>query len=77
MRLTDRRIPIIGGGSGNGLARALWPQNRVAIAGRDEARLDEAGFDPAPDAVRLDVTSEEDAARAIRDLQECMGGLDG
>ena len=79
MGLTDRRILITGEGSGIGLAlaRALTPDNRVAIAGRDESRLDEARASiPSLDAVRLDVTSEEDGALAIGDIERRLGGLD-
>lgn len=79
MRLTDRRILISGGGSGIGLAlaRALTPGNRVMIAGRDEARLDEArAAVPRVESVRLDVTSEGDADRALGEIEERLGGLD-
>ena len=76
MRLTDRRILIIGGARGSGWPGHYGPRtgSRSLVATRPGSTR--RASIPRPDAVRLDVTSEEDAARAIRDLQECMGGLD-
>ena len=79
MRLAERRILITGGGSGIGLAlaRALAPENTVVIAGRDERKLEEArASTPRFRTLRLDVTSEEDARRAIGWVDEHLGGLD-
>jgi short-subunit dehydrogenase involved in D-alanine esterification of teichoic acids len=79
MRLAERRILITGGGSGIGLAlaRALAPENTVVIAGRDERKLEEArASTPRLRTLRLDVTSEEDARRAIGWVDEHLGGLD-
>jgi uncharacterized oxidoreductase len=79
MKLVDRGVLITGGGSGIGLAlaRALAPENTVVIAGRDEAKLEEARApNPRLQSVRLDVTSESDAQRAIAWIEEYLGGLD-
>jgi uncharacterized oxidoreductase len=79
MKLAGRRILITGGGSGIGLAlaRVLAQDNSVVIAGRDEAKLEEArAGDPRLRTLRLDVTSEEDAGRAMGWVQEHLGRLD-
>lgn len=79
MQLTGRTILITGGGSGIGfaLARALAPENRVAIAGRDQGRLEAArAAIPRLEVVGLDVTSEEDAAGTTGEVERRMGGLD-
>ena len=79
MRLVERRILVTGGSSGIGLAlaRALAPENTVVIAGRDEWKLEAArGSTPRLQALRLDVTSEDDARRAIGWVDEHLGGLD-
>jgi short-subunit dehydrogenase involved in D-alanine esterification of teichoic acids len=79
MRLVERRILVTGGSSGIGLAlaRALAPENTVVIAGRDEWKLEAArGSTPRLHALRLDVTSEDDARRAIGWVDEHLGGLD-
>jgi short-subunit dehydrogenase involved in D-alanine esterification of teichoic acids len=68
MRLAERRILVTGGSSGIGfaLAKALAPENTVVIAGRDERKLEAArASTPRLQALRLDVTSEDDARRAI------------
>ena len=79
MKLQGKRILITGGGSGIGLAlaRRLADANQVVIAGRDEARLDQARSQASSLTTRrLDVTSEEDASAAIDWLAREVGALD-
>ena len=79
MNLTGKRIMITGGGSGIGLelARRLADTNDVVIAGRDEAKLERARAETrALRPLRLDVTSEEEARRAVEWLTSELGGLD-
>jgi uncharacterized oxidoreductase len=79
VKLQGKRILITGGGSGIGLAlaRRLADDNEVVIAGRDEARLEQARSQtPSLVARRLDVTSEEDASAAIAWLESELSGLD-
>jgi uncharacterized oxidoreductase len=79
MNLEGKTILITGGGSGIGLelARRLAVENKVVIGGRDEAKLDRARVEtPALRTLRLDVTSEEEARRAVAWLSSELGGLD-
>ncbi len=79
MRLGGKRILVTGGGSGIGLelARRLADTNQVVIAGRDEAKLERAHAEtPRLQALTLDVTSDEEAQRAVDWLSDELGGLD-
>lgn len=79
MNLEGKTILITGGGSGIGLelARRLAVENKVVIGGRDGAKLDRARVEtPALRTFRLDVTSEEEARRAVAWLSSELGGLD-
>ena len=79
MELQGKKILITGGGSGIGLelAARLAEANDVVIAGRDEAKLERArSRAPALRALRLDVTSEESARRALASVSSEVGGLD-
>lgn len=79
MKLQGKSVLVTGGGSGIGLAlaRRLAGDNKVVIAGRDEARLEQArSQSPSLIARRLDVTSEEDASAAIAWLESELSGLD-
>jgi NAD(P)-dependent dehydrogenase (short-subunit alcohol dehydrogenase family) len=79
MDISDRKILIVGGGSGMGLAFArqcLDAGARVVIAGRSEARLAEArkslGHPDSLDAIAVDLAREDDVAA----LFERIGRLD-
>lgn len=78
MKLEGKTILITGGGSGMGLelARRLAEANHVVIAGRDEAKLERARERAAIRTLRLDVTSEDDARRAVDRVSSELGGLD-
>jgi len=79
VKLVGKRILVTGGGSGIGLelARRLAGKNRLAIAGRDEQRLERARAEtPALYTRCIDVTSEDDAGEAIAWLERELGGLD-
>src|SRR5262245_2976957 len=79
MRLNERRILVTGGGSGIGLALAgaLATGDRAVVAGRDETKLEAArAAIPTLETLRLDVTDQEDAARALAEIQTRLGGLD-
>ena len=81
MRLANKTALITGGGSGIGLATArvfLAEGARVAITGRNKAKLDTAAATLGPDAVALqaDVTDVESMEQALATIAEQFGKLD-
>src|SRR4029453_15227729 len=79
MKLEGKTILITGGGSGIGLelARRLAVPNEGGVRGRNEAKLELARVEtPALRTLRLDVTSEEEARRAVAWLSSELDGLD-
>ena len=80
MKLEGKRVLITGGGSGIGLALAehlAACANDVVIAGRDEDKLARVcQVSPQLRRVRMDVTSETDAADGLGWVERELGGLD-
>lgn len=79
--LTGKRAVITGGSSGIGLAAArlfVAEGARVAIIGRNQARLDAAlaELGPLTLAERADVARPGELALALRALGEQLGGID-
>lgn len=81
----NKSIVITGGSAGLGLVMARYFARqgaRVAIVGRDPARLAAATESLAPDAlqpvlpVQADLRETHDASRAIEQAVEAFGGLD-
>jgi uncharacterized oxidoreductase len=78
MRTNGHNVLVTGGSAGIGLAiaRELMNENAVAIAGRDEAKLNEAMRDnPSLHAHVLDVTDQEQARQTMDDVARELGGL--
>lgn len=78
MDLRGANILITGGSSGIGLetARLLIAAGaRVAITGRDEAKLHRAAEELKAHAIRADVSKPEDAARMVEDTVRAFGSL--
>lgn len=79
-RLSGRRIVITGGSSGIGLATAQLfgaMGARVAIIGRDRARLDLAAAASGAHALVADVRDSGATAAAVDAAVSVLGGLDG
>jgi 3-oxoacyl-[acyl-carrier protein] reductase len=76
MNLDDAKVLVTGGSSGIGreVARALIEHGaRVAICGRNEARLREEAYALGATAVPGDVSVEADAVRMVREVIDALG----
>ena len=79
MNLQDATILVTGGTSGIGkaLAAVLGRAGaRVAITGRDQARLAAAATSTGAHAIQADVTDEADVIRTMREVLNTFGHLD-
>ena len=79
MKLENARVLVTGGSSGigRGIASALHDRGaRVAICGRDQARLTEAASDLGVVGVQADVSREADVDRMMEEVTGKFGGLD-
>jgi 3-oxoacyl-[acyl-carrier protein] reductase len=79
MELSNAKALVTGGSSGIGLgiARALVERGaRVAISGRDEARLRDAAKAIGATPIQGDVSAEADAVRMVRTVVETFGDYD-
>ena len=79
MNLTNATALVTGGSSGIGLAIAsalAGAGSRVAITGRDAARLNAAAKAVGAHAIRADVGSEDDVKRTYREFFGTFGHLD-
>jgi len=76
MKLTDAKVLVTGGSSGIGrdIARLLVAEGaRVAICGRNQARLRETAGATGAMAVPGDVSVEADAVRMVREVVTAFG----
>jgi 3-oxoacyl-[acyl-carrier protein] reductase len=79
MNLKNATALVTGGSSGigQGIAEALIAAGaRVAITGRDKARLDAAAKAMGAVAINADVSKEADVQRTMKDVLEQFGHLD-
>jgi 3-oxoacyl-[acyl-carrier protein] reductase len=79
MQLANAVVLVTGGSSGigKGIAQTLAQAGaKVAITGRDRARLDEAARAIGGHAIQADVSKEDDASRVIREVLATFGHLD-
>jgi 3-oxoacyl-[acyl-carrier protein] reductase len=79
MNLTQAKALVTGGSSGigEGIAKALIAQGaKVAITGRNVAKLEAAARAMGAVAIPADVSKEADAQRAVAEAIAQLGGLD-
>ena len=77
MRLETAKVLVTGGSSGIGLgiAELLVARGaKVAITGRDAARLEQAGSKIGAIPLRADVSVEADCVRVVREAIDRLGG---
>ena len=79
MNLQNATVLVTGGtsGIGRGVARALTGAGaKVAVTGRDEARLQEVARELGVLAIKADVTNEADVDRTYAEVLGAFGHLD-
>jgi len=79
MKISEAKALVTGGSSGIGLetARQLVKRGaRVAICGRDRAKLDRAAKEIGAVAIEGDVSREDDVLRLVKTTIERLGGYD-
>ena len=79
MQLTGAVVLVTGGSSGigKGIAQTLVGAGaKVAITGRDQARLENAARAVGALAIQADVSKEADASRVVRETLAAFGHLD-
>ena len=79
MKLKDKVVLVTGGGSGIGyaIAETLHAAGaKVAITGRDTAKLNRAAETLGVHPIQADVSREDDVTRTYRDVLEAFGDLD-
>ena len=79
MNLTDKITLVTGGSSGIGRAVAeslIGAGAKVAITGRDRAKLEDAATAIGGHAIQADVSKEEDVVRTYKEVLDTFGDLD-
>ena len=79
MNLKNAVALVTGGSSGigHGIAKSLIDSGaRVAITGRDKAKLDKAAKELGAHPIHADVSKEADVLRTMREVLEKFGDLD-